>query len=180
MPETAPRSNRDSTHATHIDRRRQPQGTIKAVEAALAEINWPVHEVTRQSFSSPAGKWTNESYGYALKCPKHLPVKELWVGYLSHQKAPAGLYAGLNPDMNVDKVLTPREIDYRMADFGKYLLLKQIVPLEKIREMEKKFGSDALKKFYKTTLRKVYPFGATARNFPLGNTKHSVAKKRTR
>ena len=143
-----------------IDRRRQPQGSINAVKQALAEIDWPVHEVTRQSFSSASGKWTNESYGYALKVPKALPIKDLWVGYLSHQKAPAGLYAGINPDMSRDKVLTPRETEYKIADFdfGKYLLLKQIVPMSQIQEMEKKFGSDALKKFYQDILQKVYPF----------------------
>jgi hypothetical protein len=141
---------------------------LQAVKTALAETDWPVFEVTQQRFTEPAGKWTNESYGFALKCPKILPVKDLWVGYLAHQKAPAGLYAGINPDMSHDKMLTPRETEYKIAefDFGKYILLKQIMPLEQIRQMEKKFGADALTKQFKNILQKVYPF--------------SAAKKRTR
>lgn len=145
----------------HIDRRRQPQVALQAVKAALAEIDWPVVEVTQQKFTGTAGKWTNESYGFALKCPKQLPVSELWLGFISHQKAPPGIYAQLTPDMGVEHVLTPRQIDYKMAEFSKYILMKQIVPLDEIRRMEKKFGADALTKQFKNILRQVYPFSVS-------------------
>jgi hypothetical protein len=144
----------------HIDRRRQPQVALQAVKHALAEIDWQVAEITMHKFISPRSGWVNESYGYALKVPKKLPVKELWLGFISHQKAPPGIYAQLTPDMGVERVLSPADVDYKISDFGKYILMKQIVPLEQIRRMEKKFGADALTKQFKNILRKVYPFSA--------------------
>ncbi|MBI4712530.1 MAG: hypothetical protein HY762_04410, partial [Planctomycetes bacterium] len=75
-----------SSNRSVTDRRKQPQVSLQAVQSALAEINWPIREVTQQKFFRPAGKRANESYGYVLNVPKHLPVKELWVGFISHQK----------------------------------------------------------------------------------------------
>lgn len=72
-----------------LDRRRQPQVTLKAIEDVLEEIHWPVNQTTSHKFISASGTQVNESFGYELKVPASVPVKKVWVGYVSHQKAPA-------------------------------------------------------------------------------------------
>jgi len=143
---------------TNFDRRHQPQDCIQAVGEALAEINWPVAEITRQSFFSPKGTWVNESHGYKLKVPKTMPhIRKLWVGYVCHEKAPAGLYAGLTA-LPASETTPAHKDGYKMSPFEEFILLRPIVPQKKLEEMEKQFGSAELKKQLKGILKKVYPF----------------------
>ena len=122
-------------HSPQADRRRQPQGAIKAVKHALAEIDWPVKEITSHKFISPVGTWTNESFGYALKCPKNLPVRELWVGYVNHQKAQPGIYSALTPYLQ-DSLKILKQ-GYYESPFKGYLLIKKLISKEKIDRLER-------------------------------------------
>jgi hypothetical protein len=147
-----------------LDRRRQPQVSLRAVREVLAEIDWPIREVTSQRFFPPRpgeGQWINESFGYILKIPKELSsIRKLWVGYLRHKEVmPPGIYAGMNPVLTGTKAdLTPLKAGYRESPFSSYILLKQIIPQKQIDRMEKQFGADELKKKIKEILVKTYPF----------------------
>lgn len=146
-----------------FDRRKQPSNTIKAIGVVLKEINWQVKEVTQQKFTQSCtdGTSVNESFGYAIQVPGKLPIKKLWVGYIDHQSLSAGIYTGLTPDMaSGPELVTPHKIGYRLVDFGEYLLMKRLLPMEKIQELENKLGFLYLVKEYKNILKKIYPFNS--------------------
>ena len=148
----------------HIDRRRQPQTTLKVVEQILREIKWPIKEITSQKFISPSRHQANESFGYELKIPKEIPLRELWIGYLNHQQAKPGIYAGLTPQLSDKKYLDALDDGYRESPFrNNHILFKEIIPIAKAKEQEAKFGLIELKKHYKAMLLKNYPFSVARR-----------------
>ncbi len=142
----------------HFDRRKQPQNSIQAIAQALTEIKWGIKEITKKTFILPDTGWTNESFGYELTVPKSVPIKELWVGFIKHVKAEPGIYAGINPDMNRDEKSLALRDGYRISEFGKHALLKQLVTRQEMEEMEESFGTRALKDKMKTILKSHYPF----------------------
>ncbi len=141
-----------------FDRRKQPQNSIQAIGDALAEIKWDIKEITKKTFILPKSGWTNESFGYELTVPKKVPIKELWVGFIKHVKAEPGIYAGINPDMNRDEKSLALKDGYRISEFGKHALLKQIITRKEMEKMEDAFGANDLKKEMKKILQKHYPF----------------------
>jgi len=143
----------------YLNRRRQPQVTLKAIEDVLDEIHWTVNQTTSHKFISASGTQVNESFGYELKVPASVPAKKVWVGYVSHQKAPAGIYAQLTPDVNRDQYHI-MDRGYQMASFGDYIFIKQIIPIKTVREMENKFGVLTIKKKLKSILKRNYPFNS--------------------
>ena len=144
----------------NIDRRRQPQVILKALEDVMGKIHWPVNQTTSHKFISASGGQINESFGYELKVPESVPVKKAWVGYVNHRQAPAGIYAQLTPDVNRDQY---RVLDrgYQMALFGNHIFIKQIIPIKTVRKMENEFGALTIKKKLKSILRRTYPFNQT-------------------
>lgn len=144
------------------ERRRQPQITLKAIEDVLNEIHWPVNQTTSHKFTSASDAQVNESFGYELKVPESVPVKKAWIGYISHRKTPAGIYAQLTPDVNRDQY---RILDkgYQIVPFGNHVFIKQIIPIKTVREMENKFGALTIKKKLKSILKRIYPFNQAVR-----------------
>jgi len=146
------------SNQAHIDRRKQPQNTIKAIEEALAEIAWPVDEIASFRFMTPSRKLTNESFGYFLKVPQDFSfIRKFWLGYLSHQAVTPGIYAGMDP-VPAGEGFTPLKHGYRKCPFNAFTLLKQVIPQKKIIQMEKAFGTNQLKEQVKKILVKTYPF----------------------
>ena len=143
----------------NIDRRRQPQNTLKVIKEVLLEMNWPIKEMTSQRFVSPSGKWQNESFGYLLNIPKDLSyIRKFWVGYLKHKDVtPPGIYAGMNP-IPTKEGFVPLRAGYRLSPFDAFILLKPIIPQKQLEEMEKQFGTSELKKKIKQIMIKTYPF----------------------
>lgn len=141
-----------------FERRQQPQNSLKAMQAALVEIDWSIKQITSQKFIAPQGTSLNESFGYEVKIPRDLShIRKLWVGYVSHKDVPAGIYAGTTilPASQSTPALSN---GYRMSPFGEFILLKQLIPQRKLEEMEKQLGLADLKKQFKNILKKVYPF----------------------
>jgi hypothetical protein len=125
---------------------------------ALDDIDWAVSEITSHKFMEPKGNLVNESFGYKLKVPKLLShIRKLWVGYVCHEKAPPGIYAGLTA-LPASESTPAHKNGYKMSPFEDFILLKQIVPQEKLAEMEKQFGSEELKERMKEIIKTVYPF----------------------
>lgn len=148
----------------YLNRRRQPQVTLKAIKDVLDEIHWHVNQTTSQKFISASGTQVNESFGYELKIPKALPLRELWIGYLDHQSARPGIYAGLTPQLSNKKYLDALVDGYRESPFkNNYILFKEILPIGKAKELETKFGLMDLRKHYKAMLLKIYPFSVSRR-----------------
>ena len=147
---------------TKLDRRKQPQPTIKAVGLVLKDIKWNIKEISSHKFFSPSGEDTNNSYGYILRIPRDMDdyIRKLWVGYLNHQDVQEpGIYAGMNPTLTGTKSdLTPLRAGYREAPFSTYILLKQIIPQKEIDRLENEYGRKKLKEKVKEILVKTYPF----------------------
>jgi len=144
-----------------VDRRRQPQLTLKAIEQVFKDIKWDIKEITSHKFFSPKGDWVNESFGYTLKIPRTMPyIRKLWIGYLAHQELSPGIYAGMNPVPVGTNTPSPLSTGYRLSPegFDAWILLKQIIPQEQIAEMEQKYGQIELKKKIKEIIIKTYPF----------------------
>ena len=141
-----------------LDRRKQPQATIKTIGDVLPEIKWPIKEVASHRFTLPTGK-VNESFGYTLKIPKDFSfIRKLWVGYLNHQAITPGIYSCMDPIPCGRKGPDPLDYGYREAPFDFFILCKQIIPIKRVEQMEEAFGSAELKKNIKAILKKVYPF----------------------
>ena len=148
----------------YLNRRRQPQVTLQAIKDVLGEIHWHVNQTTSQKFISASGAQVNESFGYELKIPKEIPLRELWIGYLNHQQAKPGIYAGLTPQLSDKKYLAALDDGYRESPFrNNHILFKEIIPIAKAKELEAKFGLIELKKHYKVMLLKNYPFSVARR-----------------
>jgi len=143
----------------HVDRRKQPQTTITAIRQALDEIDWSVKEVTSQTFVSASGKHKNESFGYELAVPPEMfHIKSLWVGYLSHKDVkPAGIYAAMNPT-TAPEGFTPLKKGYQESPFRDYFLIKPILSIEEIKQLQYDYGEGKLKEKIKQILVKTYPF----------------------
>lgn len=146
------------------ERRRQPQATLKVVEQVLKEIHWPIKEITSQKFVSPSGGRSNESFGYELKIPKEISLRELWIGYLDHQAAKPGIYTGLTPQLADKKYVAALDDGYRESPFrNHHILFKEILTITKARKLEARFGLKELKNRYKAMLLKNYPFSVARR-----------------
>ena len=140
-----------------LDRRRQPQISIKAIRGALVEIDWRVKEITSHRFISPSNKWANESFGYELKIPRSMKnIKRCWIGYLSHQNAQPGIYSALTPYLR-DSLKILKQ-GYYEAPFSDYLLIKKLVSQAKINRLERNCGQVEIKRIIKEILRQTYPF----------------------
>jgi hypothetical protein len=60
--------------------------------------------------------------------------------------------------MNRDEKSLALRDGYRISEFGKHALLKQIVTRQEMEQMEQDFGAKALKNKMKEILKSHYPF----------------------
>jgi len=147
--------------AIAMERRRQPQTTIKTLQAVFAEIDWEIKEIASLQFRSPKGDWTNDSYGFIFKVPPDLPIQKLWLGWLNHRDIkPPGIWAGMDPMLGVPKMLTPKETGYSLCpeEFHAFILLKPILSRKEIDRLEDQYGKKELKDKIKKIILKTYPF----------------------
>jgi hypothetical protein len=141
----------------YLDRRRQPQTSIKAIRDALKEIDWVIKEITSHRFISPSNKWVNESFGYELIIPRSMAsLKKCWIGYLSHKDTQPGIYSALTPYLR-DSLKILKQ-GYCEAPFSEYLLIKQLLSQKKIDQLEKDCGQTDIKRIIKEILLQTYPF----------------------
>jgi len=134
--------------------------TLKDVVAGIG--GWDVKELTVQKFTHTSGHPVNVSYGVKLAIPSMLEevgdFRQLWLGYVNHVKAPAGVYAGLTA-WPAPVTVPALKNGYRECPFeSEFVLLKPLVSEKELVRIAKKQGKVGVVEKLRKVIKATYPF----------------------